>query len=195
MASRKHSPTDEQLSLTFSAAEEWRDVPGYEGLYQVSNLGRVRSLDRVVRHSRNASITRLRRGKILRPAHNSYLTVILYKDKHEKNALVHVLVLESFVSIRPLGLVANHIDGHKHNNILSNLEWITQQENAMHAIEKGLTPIGKQRSTAKANEAQVNKIRHLFASGVRFARLSEQFGLTRETIRDIVRRRSWKHVP
>lgn len=103
--------------------EIWKDVKGYEGLYQVSNLGRVRSLDRVVKASYNS--TMLKKGKILKQQknENGYLYVFLTKDKKEKNCRVHRLVAEAFIP-NPLKLPqVNHKDENKLNNCVENLEW------------------------------------------------------------------------
>lgn len=109
--------------------EIWKDVPNYEGLYQVSNLGRVKS-----NHN-----TRYHKPKILTNIpRNGYVSVILCKNKSQKNVFVHRLVAECFVPNPENKPCVNHIDGNKSNPCASNLEWCTQKENISHAINAGL---------------------------------------------------------
>lgn len=113
--------------------EIWKDVVGYEGLYQVSNLGRVRSLDT---HDR---LGRLRRGRVLKDSNNGtgYRMVNLKHDGKQRMRTVHRLVMETFVPNND-DLEINHIDGDKSNNTLVNLEWCTRSENVTHAVKLGL---------------------------------------------------------
>lgn len=108
--------------------EVWRDIKGYEGLYKVSSLGRVRSLDRVV--TRNSGKV-LRKGKLLKPGKNKdgYFQVILSKAGKQKAARVNRLVALAFLS-NPEDLPqVNHIDEDKSNNRVNNLEWCSREYN------------------------------------------------------------------
>lgn len=108
--------------------EEWRDIPGYEGLYQVSNLGRVRSLDRYVDHGQTKA---LRKGRILKQgrASGGYMMVQLCNGGGGSNKLVHRLVADLFVpNVENLAEV-NHKDENKENNRADNLEWCTRSYN------------------------------------------------------------------
>lgn len=97
--------------------EEWRDIKGYEGKYQVSNLGRVKSLN-------------YNREKILKPRNsNGYLRVELHKKGKGKNCLVHRLVAEAFIENPNNYPIINHKDENPSNNIVSNLEWCTYKHN------------------------------------------------------------------
>jgi hypothetical protein len=108
--------------------EEWRPVLGYEGIYEVSDHGRVRSLDRDVKSG--GRILR-RRGhlKKLSLLNNKYQTVGLSKDGHNVNQLVHVVVLEAFKGRRPEGMVSCHGPAGSLVNRLDNLRWDTPTEN------------------------------------------------------------------
>lgn len=108
--------------------EELRSIEGYEGLYQVSSLGRVRSCDRFVKDGR---CTRLFRGKLLKPgiAIGGYLQVKLCKDGKPTIFTVHRLVWEAFHGKIPEGMQVNHIDEDKTNNSLDNLNLMTPKQN------------------------------------------------------------------
>lgn len=108
--------------------EEWRSIEGYEELYEVSSLGRVRSCDRFVKFKVG---TRLHKGKLLKPFNNGcgYLHVVLYKDNKKKMFLVHRLVYASFHGKIPEGMQVNHIDEDKTNNSLENLNLMTPKQN------------------------------------------------------------------
>lgn len=107
--------------------EEWRPVKGYEGLYEVSNMGRVKSLhygeSRILKQSVSS---------------NGHMKVDLNKDRTSNTKQVHRLVAEAFIP-NPMNLsVVNHLDGDKHNNCAFNLEWCTYRQNTLHAIKLGL---------------------------------------------------------
>ena len=117
--------------------EIWKDYKNYEGLYQASNLGRMRSLDRWV-SSKNGSM-RFIKGRILKPVtgSNDYLKVNLYKNNKQKTYLVHRIIAEAFIEIpeelkQYIGtayLQVNHKDENKQNNNVSNLEWCNSKYN------------------------------------------------------------------
>lgn len=111
--------------------EIWKDIKGYEGYYQISNLGKVKSLK--FNHSN--------KNKLLNPFDNEgYTRVKLYINKQGKRFLVHRLVAETFIPNPENKPFVNHIDGNKSNNCVANLEWVTASENTIHAIENGLRP-------------------------------------------------------
>ena len=116
--------------------EEWKPIPGYEG-YEVSNHGRVRSLDRTI-HRKDGRTRRLN-GKLLKPAKNKggYLTVGLWKDGKEKKKLIHRLVLEAFIGERPEGMETLHADGAPSNNKVNNLRWGTSRDNKADMVRHG----------------------------------------------------------
>ena len=117
--------------------EVWKPIPGYEDFYCVSNLGRVKSLDRVV--ISNKGITRNVLGHILpqRYYKNRYLVVFLSKDGKQKPYKVYRLVAEAFIPNPDPKPVVNHKDCNKLNNRAENLEWLTQKENLDHAFING----------------------------------------------------------
>lgn len=114
--------------------EIWKDVHGYDGLYQVSNTGRVRKL-RFINNRVNKEKTFLITPQLL---DTGYYKVMLYNDGKYKNALVHRLVACAFIPEETGRTYVNHKDGNKTNNVVTNLEWCTQSENNRHAYRTGL---------------------------------------------------------
>lgn len=201
MASRKHT-TPTQLDLSFDHAEEWRDVPGYEGYYQVSSLGRVRSLERRVRTSRNPDKSRISPGRFMRLKvcqPHLYLSVMFSKEGKKKEWFVHHLVLMAFVGPRPAGMICNHLDSDRQNNAPTNLEWVTYLENSHHSIRKGrwhpFLLRGERASWTKLTEAQVRDIRIRVAQGTSMYSLAREFSVANSTIAKIVHRERRKDVP
>lgn len=114
--------------------EEWKDIPGYEGLYQVSDQGRVRSLDRIVVNSRN--VYRTLKGRILRPLkyRNGYFYIVLSKDNHRKNCRVHRLVARAFIPNPENKPHLDHINTKRDDNRVENLRWTTAKENVNNPL-------------------------------------------------------------
>ena len=111
--------------------EIWKDIDGYEGLYQVSNLGNVKSFPR------NGTIKQERILKQTKDG-NGYLTIGLHKNNKSKKVCVHWLVANAFIENKNNFHVINHIDGNKENNRVDNLEFCTQSYNVKEAIRLGL---------------------------------------------------------
>lgn len=120
--------------------EVWKDIPGYEGWYQVSNMGRVRSVDRVIEQvsSHGGMIIRHVKGHAITPTDNGngYKIVGLRKNQDRKNFYVHRLVANAFIANADKKPVINHLDYDKSNNSFLNLEWTTQLENTRYSIPR-----------------------------------------------------------
>lgn len=116
--------------------EIWKDIKGYEGLYQVSNLGRVKRLKRAVRNNVYGGM-RIVDEKILSATDNGhgYKLIGLRKDGGRKNHYVHRLVATAFIDNPHDFHYVNHIDRDRSNNVVDNLEWCTQLENISHSVE------------------------------------------------------------
>jgi hypothetical protein len=111
--------------------ENWKDIKDYEGIYQVSDLGNVKSLDRYI--NCNGTQKHLK-GKLKKPSSASgYCLVHLHKNGIISHQLVHRLVAKAFIPNPEDKLEVNHIDHNRKNNKLSNLEWVTKEENMQAA--------------------------------------------------------------
>ena len=130
--------------------EEWRDIPGYEGLYQVSNLGRVKSLKRPTRHG-----TFTYKQIILKPRiKRGYYVVYLYKDKEVTNFPVSRLVASAFIPNPDNKPEVDHIDTNRLNNNVENLRWVTRSENMNNPLTK-LHQMESMRNNIKLSRAVV----------------------------------------
>jgi hypothetical protein len=132
--------------------EVWKDVVGFEGLYQVSNMGRARSLDRVVLSRRlNGDFLVNRKGRVLTLTTDGsgYKCFSACKDGGRLTVFVHVAVAECFIGPRPDGLFVCHNDGIKTNNSAMNLRYDTQKNNIHQAIADGQMKMGEEHPTIK----------------------------------------------
>ena len=180
--------------------ERWLPVVGFEGRYEVSDLGRVRSVDRAeiyVRRDqysgRDLVVKRTLKGRMLRPGPNDsgHLTVAIGKGN---SRLVHQLVLEAFVGPCPPRHECRHANDVPDQNTLENLCWGTRSDNLHDAVRNGKKQVGEKHHKAKLTEDQVLAIRQ--ASGTRglIKYLAEKFNLEESAIRGIRSRKTWKHV-
>lgn len=173
--------------------EIWRDVAGYEGYYQVSTVGRVRSLDRVIKRANNSPM--LRKGVMLTPQKDSdgYLLVGLKRGGKEYKAKVHRLVAEAFIPNYDNKPIVNHLDGDKGNNAVNNLEWCTDRENSHHARATGLLrpARGENSGKHKLSEADVLRIRELLADGLSMNSIARMYSVSFTSIRYIAIGKNW----
>ncbi len=163
--------------------EVWKDVTGYEGMYQVSSVGQVRR----VGSERCLSASKRRNG---------YLYVNLSKRGRVTTKSVHELVAEAFLGKRPAASHVNHKDGDKLNNHASNLEYVTAAENTRHAYRLGLLKAqGEANGRALLTEAQARKVLILARTGVLTQQeIAERYGIRISTVRAIKGGRIWKHL-
>lgn len=144
--------------------ELWKDIEGLEGLYQVSNKGNFKSLDRAVRQ-RNESI-QIKKGMVRKQTltPKGYLFVSLSKQNINLGGLSHRFVAKAFIPNPENKPQVNHIDGVKTNNNVENLEWVTNQENVEHAKKMGLMvyrPENLRKATISAAEANKIKVKRI----------------------------------
>lgn len=178
--------------------EIWKSVKGYEGIYEISNLGRLKALESVLPHYKSG--TMVRKEKLLKTdkAHgNGYVNAYLSKNKVRFTTGIHRLVAIAFIE-NPNNLPeVNHKDTIKTNNIVSNLEWCDGDRNREHAAQMGLNVIlkGEQHGHSKLTEAQVLEIRKAYDRKSRNGtKLAKSYGVSKVVISAIVTRRSWRHI-
>lgn len=176
--------------------ERWRDIPGYEGCYRVSDRGRIKSLTRQVSHWRGGGHLRSAPSKILKEYRGRYYSVTLSVLGKTKSWFVQYLVLMAFVGPRPdQQHKALHKDDDPANNNLSNLYWGTQKQNCQDAARNGLTLRGEKVGTSKLKENDVHRLREMYATGEwTYRRLADEFGITQLTAFKAIRRKTWKHI-
>ena len=162
--------------------EIWKDIKGYEGLYMISNLGRIKSsyYNKVLKSGKDK---------------HGYLHVSLYKNSiaHTKN--IHIIVARTFIP-NPNNLPEiNHIDGNKENCAVSNLEHSTRSNNEKHARKIGLKSAikGEKNNFAKLTELQVKEIRELKGKLIQ-EEIASIYNVCRQTISSIHRNINWKNI-
>lgn len=166
--------------------EEWLPVVDYEGVYEVSNFGRICS-----RHKGWEIIMKQLSNR------RKYRYIGLYKEKKRKAFLVHRLVAFSFIPNSENKPTINHEDGIKHNNIFNNINWATFSENSQHAYDNGLIilPRGSKRKHCVLTEEQVIKIRNEYdPKTMGTTDLGRKYGVSRGVIYCVIKRKTYTHV-
>lgn len=174
--------------------EIWKDVKGYEGIYEVSSFGRVRSVDRFAFHWRGGK--RIVKGKILIQCNRGegYLCVDLSKKSKKTTYLTHRIVAISFLGLNKK-LEVNHKDSNRHNNSIENLEWSTRSENMKHAsIFGNHNAISSPKMAKKLNVEKVLSIRLKSLNGISQRDIAKEFSIARSNVCSIVNRKTWKNI-
>ena len=177
--------------------EIWWSVPGFEGLYEASNLGRIKSLDRMVPGRSKSSSTYMRRspGGLLHPTvgRGGYLFVGLSKDGTQGMRSAHSVIAETFLGPRPAERYTCHRDGNPANNALANLYYGTPSENVADARRHGTLSVGERAGSAKLSEADVRFIR-AHAGVLSQSAMAARFGVGQSQISRIVSGIRWAHL-
>lgn len=173
--------------------EKWRSVEDYQGWYEVSNLGNVRSVDRYITYS--SGQVRLQKGKRLKPYKDKdgYHVVCLIKNGKRKIGKIHRLVCLSFLNKVEGKNQVNHINGIKNDNTLTNLEWVDASSNQRHAVDTGLRviPRGERHFSSKLSNFDVKFIREWIRLGFKQRDIAKVFGVHFATISCINVGKSW----
>jgi len=175
--------------------EIWKDIPGYEGLYQVSNLGRVKSLSRLKRCGRSSFYEEP--DILLKPkkAGAGRLYVSLYKNGKRNNLYIHRLVLITFVGPCPQGMECCHYDDNPLNNRLDNLRWDTHKNNVIDRINNDKQVRGSRSGVSILTEQAVTEIKKILSiGGYKIKEIAKKYGVAMSTISEIKNGNNWKHI-
>lgn len=175
--------------------EEWRHIIGFEGLYEISSFGRVKSLAKewksgkgVIRHKSDTIMVQV--------ITKGYLRLTLKNDGLKKTFIVNRLVGIHYWGNPDNLPETNHLDGIKTNNFYRNLVWSTKSDNIKHALETGLKiPLkGEMHPNSRFKETDIIEIRRLHESGKNQREIAEIFGVKWRLIQKIVTGKRWKHI-
>lgn len=172
----------------FDNIEEWRDIAGYEDMYQVSSLGNIRSVSRTIMRKDNRIY--FCKGKVLAfftGTTTPYLEVQLSKENCPSKYLVHRVVAQAFLKNYSSILEVNHKNGNTYDNRVCNLEMVTHLENIHHAIKSGLTcQKGGNSVRALLSNEQAEYVRMLVLCGAKQNKIAQRLGVSKQTINNIV---------
>lgn len=172
--------------------EIWKDIPGYNGIYQASNVGNVRSIDRLI--TTKSGFVKPLKGKIMKGGlyPNGYCLVVLQFNGKSITTSKHILVAKAFIENPENKRCVNHKNSIRIDNRVENLEWVTHSENTKHGILCGRIKLnGSERKNAKLTDADIVFIR---SSTMRNVELANKFGVCRSLITGITKGRRWKHI-
>lgn len=175
--------------------EEWRPVVGFEGYYEVSSLGRVRSVDRLVSvKGRWGQEYRTYAGKVLAPQPTGtakYLSVAIGRENRFVRRLIHTLVLHAFAGPPEPGDEARHLNCDNLDNRAENLAWGSRKTNREDSRREGTLAVGERIAQHKLTQEEVLAVR---AMSGRHEDIAGQFGVSRTQISRIKRKENWRHV-
>lgn len=174
-----------------SMKERWKDIQGYEGLYQISSFGNVRALC-VEKYRGRFKHRRPEKLLCLKKHRDGYLVVSLSKNK-QKYFQAHRLVAIAFIKNPENKPFVNHKNGIKNDNFYLNLEWCTSSENAIHSVKLGMTipTKGEINGMSKLKDSQVKAI---YLSSKSHSMLSKKYNIARSSIWKIKTGIAWKHI-
>ena len=179
--------------------EIWKDIKGYEGMYQISNYGRIKSLERVFlkfKRGRKEKMEVYLPEKIRSIGNNnkSYPKISLWRNGKVDWRLIHRLVAQHFID-NPMNYnQVLHKDDNPRNYHWSNLEWGTQSKNIKDAVERGRWHIGAKNNKSKLKDHQIPEIRELIKKGISCCKIAPQFNISVNQILGIKNNKIWKHI-
>jgi hypothetical protein len=170
----------------------WKDIPGFEGLYKISNTGIVMSYDRTLPMGSRQRFYKGRKQTVFIGS-SGYPCIGISKDKRQKQIMIHRILGILFIPNPDNKPYLNHINGIKTDFRLTNLEWCTQSENNKHAFAIGLIDThGEGHTQSKLTNDAVLEIRSALLRDDKF--YAQKFGVHPATIRDVIQHRTWTHI-
>lgn len=171
----------------------WKDIKGFEGLYQVSDTGKVKRI--------SSEVTSITGQKYIVPGRmlkttltgRGYPTVTLSKQGKVKRYYVHRLVAEAFIPNPENKPTVNHINGNKLQSNVENLEWSTYSDNNQHAYNTGLKASGEGQYKAKLTEEDVKKIKKQ-GKYTTYQNIADEYNVSKATVRDVLTGKTWKNI-
>ena len=184
------------LDLKDLKNEIWKDIEGYEGLYQVSSLGRIKSIDRIIKYKKNNEIiTYLKKGRIMKPHNNGrdYLNIQFRDGNIRKHLYIHIIVAKAFIP-NPYNLEqVNHKNFNKTDNRVENLEWCTRKNNMLHYKQSSFfkeVQIKRQIASHNKTIRKIKKFKDIiikkYINGETIENISTELKISRDFVSDIV---------
>lgn len=177
--------------------EQWKAIPEFEGFYEASNLGNIRSLTLLLpwKSKTGTPGERVRKGKVLSPGRARYLQVNMSLGNKRFPRYVHRLVAQTFLPNPENKKEVDHINGDRYDNRIENLRWVTPSENMTAAYDNNQQHHGTANHQAKLSEDQVFQIIEMYkTSGMSQSKIGELFEVSQTQIGNIVRGDRWKRV-
>lgn len=178
----------------FFIMEIWKEIDGYNGVYFVSNLGQVKSIDHYC-SNRTGSGKQTGRVFKIQVSYKGYLRVALSKNKKKFHTSVHRLIAKAFIPNPENKPQVNHINGIKSDNRIENLEWCTNGENMTHAFKNNLVNLnyGEKHHNSKLSNDDVLRVRKLHSLGFTCKSLAEDYNVSQTAMSKILRNITYKN--
>jgi len=179
--------------------EIWRNVNGWEGIYQISSFGRIKALERffVKKNSRSLGLKAVYQHEKIRSVRlnpNGYCTISFWIEGKPIHKLVHRLVALHFIDNPNNYKQVGHLDNNPANAKWDNLEWGTQKMNIQYAVKCGRWHTGQKNYQTKLKDSDIPKIRELLKSGLSSRKIAAQFDIDKHAILSIKNNKTWKHI-
>lgn len=175
--------------------ERWVPVVGFEQLYEVSNHGRVRTVEHVVLRSNGVPQTIKARMKTATTRRDRRRMVTLSSNRKSRVYLVHRLVAFAFLGSPQGNQQVNHVDGDPANNNLSNIEWVSPKENINHALDTGLIKnYGERQHGSKIKVSDVSQVISMARDGTKQRDIAASFGIHQSQVSRVISGKAWRRA-
>ena len=174
--------------------EIWKVIPGFEGYYEASDMGRIRGIDRIIETTGKKAHTRLIKSRVLKfSLSHGYHSYVLWVNHKQTTIRSHVAVAYAFLGDRPSGMYVCHANGDRSDNRLANVYYGTPKQNSDDAARHGTRPIGESCSASKLKATDVVNIRAK-AKSISQRKICEEFGISRAQASRVINGVHWSHL-